>query len=100
MNELQGLHKIEKIKPETFTRWLKIYPKEKIIAEMKKASDYLLTNNKKYKDYQRFYGNWLRRSIKTVDSYDAKTVKMFFDQPDDNEWPLLLQLVEQKGNED
>lgn len=99
IKELELEH-FEKIKPEAIANWLKVYEINSLKKELLAASSYLVDSGKTYKNYQRFYGNWLRRSASLNQKYDTTTIETFFDNPTDDEWPELLRLAQAKDTEE
>lgn len=88
--DLSNIYKINLIKEEAIARWKNLYEHESLLSELQKASNYLLDSGKTYANYQRFYGNWLRRSARQ--KFDTTTIDTFFDKTGE-EWPELFQLL-------
>ena len=90
---------LEKVKEEKLEEWKNTYDHFSMFDELRNASQWLKDNGKTYKDYNRFYGNWLRRSAIKKQKFDNETEKHFFSK-EETEWPELFKSLGIKETND
>lgn len=83
---------LDKIKPELLQQWRATYDEFSLSDELANASQWIQDNGKSYKNYGRFYGNWLRRSAVKKKIFNKETEEHFFSK-DEKEWPELFKLL-------
>lgn len=99
MEELKGILHADKLTAETVKNWKETYDQFSMMDELKSASNWLQESGKKYKNYSRFYGNWLRKSAIKKTKYSNEEIKHFFSMEKES-WPELFLSLGMKENEE
>lgn len=86
---LSSIIHADKITEETLKTWKETYDGFSMFDELQNASNWLKETGKSYKNYSRFYGNWLRKSAMKKTKYSNEQIKHFFSTEKES-WPELF----------